>query len=63
MGTGRVVVWKQFAVTHSFTLENSFYGYDFGDEGVKEFSEADFASVGSKFCSALHEFYFVWKQI
>mmetsp|Transcript_40431 Transcript_40431/g.61677 ORF Transcript_40431/g.61677 Transcript_40431/m.61677 type:complete len:100 (-) Transcript_40431:348-647(-) len=26
-GTGRVVVWKQFEVTNSFTLENSFYGY------------------------------------
>jgi len=50
-------------VTHSFTLENSFYGYDFGDDNAKEYSESDYSSVGKKFCSALHEFYFVWKQI
>lgn len=63
MGTGRVVVWKQFAVTHSFTLENSFYGYDYGDDNAHEFTEDDYSAVGSKFCSALYEFYFVWKQI
>ena len=31
IGTGRVVMWKQLQVTHSFTLENSFYGYEYGD--------------------------------
>jgi len=25
MGTGRVVVWKEYEVTNSFTLENSFH--------------------------------------
>ena len=25
LGTGRVVAWKQFMITHSFTLESSFY--------------------------------------
>ena len=42
LGTGRVVVWKEFEVTNSFTLENSFHGYDHGDEfryfGVKDFN-------------------------
>lgn len=32
LGTARVVVWKEFKVMNSFTLENSFYGYDFGSE-------------------------------
>ena len=32
LGTARVVVWKDFRVMNSFTLENSFYGYDYGPE-------------------------------
>lgn len=27
LGTARVIVWKEFGVTNSFTLENSFHGY------------------------------------
>ena len=27
LGTARVIVWREFGVTNSFTLENSFYGY------------------------------------
>jgi hypothetical protein len=42
LGTGRVVAWKQFLVTHSFTLENSFYGYDFGEDQYKLFTEKDY---------------------
>ena len=30
LGTARVVVWKEFGVMNSFTLENSFYGYNHG---------------------------------
>ena len=41
LGTGRVVVWKEFEVTNSFTLENSFHGYDYGDT-FKEYSVYDF---------------------
>lgn len=37
LGTARVVVWKDFKVTNSFTLESSFYGFDYGEEEVKEF--------------------------
>lgn len=32
LGTARVVVWKEFKVMNSFTLENSFFGYDHGPE-------------------------------
>ena len=37
MGTGRIVVWKEFEVTNSFTLENSFHGYDYAHD-FKEFT-------------------------
>ena len=30
-GTGRVVVWKEFCITNSFTLETSLMGYRIGD--------------------------------
>ena len=29
-GTGRVVVWKEFSITNSFTLETSMYGFQIG---------------------------------
>ena len=38
IGTARIVAWKQFQITHSFTLETSFYGYDIGEEESKIFS-------------------------
>ena len=63
VGTGRVVAWKQFSITHSFTLENSFYGYDFGEDESREFSEEDYYTVGTKFCDSVFEFHYVWKQI
>lgn len=44
-GTGRVVVWKTFEVTNSFTLENSFHGYDYGNE-FKEFHPDDLIKLG-----------------
>jgi hypothetical protein len=40
-GTGRVVIWKDFEVLNSFTLESSFWGYNFADD-FKEFSILDF---------------------
>ena len=63
LGTGRIVCWKQFNITHSFTLENSFYGYDFGEEESREFSEDDYSTVGIKLCDAIFEMHCVWKEI
>jgi hypothetical protein len=37
-------------VTHSFTLENSFYGYDFGEDAHKLFEISDYEEVGIKLC-------------
>ena len=61
-GTARVVAWKQFNITHSFTLENSFYGYDYGDD-AKEFTEDDYFTIGTKLCESFIEFHFVWQSI
>ena len=33
-GTGRVVVWKEFGITNSFTLETSMYGFQIGGIAV-----------------------------
>jgi hypothetical protein len=33
-GTSRVVIWKEFGITNSFTLETSFHGYIYGDQIV-----------------------------
>ena len=52
MGTARVVVWKDYEVTNSFTLENSFYGFDYG-ESFKEFHVEDFKKLGNEILSSL----------
>jgi hypothetical protein len=55
LGTGRVVVWKEFGVTNSFTLENSFYGYTHGED-VLEFSSDEFREIGYHLLKGLHEY-------
>jgi hypothetical protein len=50
-------------ITHSFTLESSFYGYDFGEEEYKLFTEKEFFDVGVKFCQSVFELHFLWKSI
>lgn len=42
IGTARIVAWKQFQITHSFTLENSFYGYDIGEDEHQIFTLMDY---------------------
>lgn len=55
LGTGRVVVWKEFEVTNSFTLENSFYGYDYADT-FKEFVVEDLKKLGADLFISLHQY-------
>jgi hypothetical protein len=55
MGTGRVVVWKEFEVTNSFTLENSFHGYDHGNV-FKEFELCDLINLGKDFIIAIRRY-------
>jgi cytosolic carboxypeptidase protein 2/3 len=63
LGTGRVVAWKQFMITHSFTLESSFYGYDFGEDSHKWFTEKEYHEVGSTLCLSIFDLHFLWKSI
>lgn len=46
VGTGRVVIWKDFGVTNSFTLETSFHAYRKGAD-LCEFEERDFAVLSA----------------
>ena len=61
IGTARVVAWKQFSITHSFTLENSFYGYDIGEDESKILTSADYYNIGFKFTQSVYEMHFLWK--
>lgn len=63
IGTARVVAWKQFQITHSFTLENSFYGYEMGEKDHKIYSSDDYKDMGLKFIMAIYDMHFMWKDI
>jgi len=54
--TGRVVVWRQFATPHSFTLEASFCGADFGPGAGAHFNIGHLKEMGAAFVPALLEF-------
>jgi hypothetical protein len=68
-GTGRVVVWKEAQVLHSFTLEASFYGAGTNKKqhtdslampasalSCKHFTPFDLRMAGTKFCHAMLPF-------
>lgn len=63
IGTARIVAWKQFQITHSFTLENSFYGYSLGEDENRVFTPEDYSDIGVKFTMSIYEMHFLWKQI
>lgn len=54
-GTARVVVWKEFKVTNSFTFESSFFGYLRGTE-VAAYQVQDYHELGRCFLQALEEY-------
>ena len=60
--TARVVIWKEFAVTNSFTLESSFYGYARGDQ-VSPYLPEDHRALGRAFLLALLEYHELLKEI
>ena len=62
LGTGRVVVWSEFDVTNSFTLENSFHGFDYGDT-FKEFTADDLRNLGVDLVLALYHYQKVLLEI
>ena len=62
LGTGRVVIWKEYDVTNSFTLENSFHGFDYGDS-FKEFKIEDYHILGRDIIISLHTYQLVLVEI
>lgn len=62
MNTARVIVWKEFKVINSFTLETSVYGYTLGKDVVR-FSERDYFRIGEAFVKALHEYIVLLEQV
>eukprot|EP01022_Parablepharisma_sp_SALTPOND_P035819 TRINITY_DN966_c0_g1_i1.p1 TRINITY_DN966_c0_g1~~TRINITY_DN966_c0_g1_i1.p1 ORF type:complete len:817 (+),score=44.79 TRINITY_DN966_c0_g1_i1:3330-5780(+) len=55
LNTARVIIWKEFGVINSFTLESSQYAYNIGEEVVR-FTEKDYLKVATGFMEALHEY-------
>ena len=53
--TGRVVVWRQFSLPNSFTLEASFCGADFGPGAGGHYTIAHLREMGAAFVPALLE--------
>ena len=66
-GTGRVVVWKEFSITNSFTLETSMFGYRIGEITViviqRQFSMQDYLNIGSEVMQSIVEYNAMLKSI
>jgi len=60
--TARVVVWKEFGVTNSFTLESSFYGY-LKANTVTTFNVRDYFALGEVLLSSLLEYHYLLKGL
>lgn len=55
-GTGRVVGWKELAITNSFTLEASFCGADFGKYQDLHFNISMLCEMGYNLCENVLEY-------
>ncbi|GAA49059.1 cytosolic carboxypeptidase 3 [Clonorchis sinensis] len=55
--TSRVVFWREFELTHSFTLETTFNGSNLMRREVKQFDVTDFMDVGRSIGPCLLEFH------
>jgi hypothetical protein len=51
--TARVVLFKQFGLINSYTLESSFMGSNFGTNNNKHFNTGHFEQMGHFFCKAI----------
>eukprot|EP01137_Pigoraptor_chileana_P008707 Opistho-2@55921 len=51
--TARVVMWRQFRIPRSYTLESSFCGSDRGELAGTQFAPKNLRDVGRDFCMAL----------
>lgn len=62
LNTARVIIWKEFKVINSFTLESSMYAYKLGNEVVR-FTERDYIRIGEALMEALHEYHVIMGQL
>ena len=62
LGTARVVVWKEFGVMNSFTLENSFYGYNHGYQ-TRVYTQENYKQVGSSLALTINDYRVCTAQI
>ena len=62
LNTARVIVWKEFKVTNSFTLESSMYAYTMGTE-VTRFTEREYSQIGEALMLALYEYQLIIGQL
>lgn len=62
LGTARVVVWKEFKVMNSFTLENSFYGYEHGPE-TRVYTQKNYNEIGGSLAMTLNDYRVCLSQI
>lgn len=44
-------------------MENSFYGYDIGEDDHKLYTSEDYKDMGLKFTMAIYDMHFLWKDI
>ena len=63
LGTGRVVNWKEYLITNSFTLECSFHGFTYGPSETQEFTLKGFMEVGASVAKAILEYQVLNGQI
>lgn len=54
--TARVVLYKEFGIINSFTMEASFCGSNFGKHADFHFNQEHLQQIGHDFCEALLEF-------
>jgi len=60
--TARVIIWKEFKVVNSFTLESSQYGYMVGNK-LEKFTEKAYTELAHSFMSALNEYKKLLKEL
>eukprot|EP00741_Cyanophora_paradoxa_P005167 tig00000863_g5009.t1 len=56
-GTGRVVVWRDFNIVNSYTMEASFCGASFGRHCSTQFHTRHLEEMGHFFCDTILDFY------
>lgn len=54
--TARIVMWKEFQLVNSFTLEMSFLGPNRGSHSGLHFNTTDMQHMGRMFCKTLVDY-------